>query len=271
LPRIAAARIIRPVARRIHVKTLRAAEMIPVDPAQAHHARDVLRLADGARVEVFDDAGAVGTGVLVYDGSRGAAVRVESIDPGGAPAAGRFLWTVASAVPKGERADWMVEKLSELGAAAFVPLAAARSVVLPEGRNKRERWLRIATESAKQSRRVGVMRVGELLTTERAAKELVIDAGPGSAGWYFSTADGALPVVDAAAAAAGNVTDLALFIGPEGGWTDQEMTTLDAAGLTAVRLTSTVLRVETAAVAAGAVVACVLGMRRRSSQPQSSS
>ena len=47
--------------------------------------------------------------------------------------------------PKANRADWMVEKLSELGVDQFIPLAAARSVVLPEGKNKLERWQRLST------------------------------------------------------------------------------------------------------------------------------
>src|SRR6202011_2416558 len=133
-----------------------------LDPSQARHAREVLRLPDGHPVEVFDDQGIVGTGVLVFEGPRDALVRVQQTSAEKPPA----TWSVASAVPKGERADWMVEKLSELGAAAFIPLIAARSVVLPEGRNKRERWVRIATESAKQSHRPGVMRIDELSPLE---------------------------------------------------------------------------------------------------------
>src|SRR5687767_15989799 len=98
---------------------------------------------------------------------RTASVRVGSVDEAGP----RGLdWTIAAAVPKGDRADWMVEKLSELGVEEFIPLASARSVVLPEGRNKRERWVRIATEAAKQSRRGGVMRVGELTPVAEALK-----------------------------------------------------------------------------------------------------
>ena len=117
--------------RRIHVSHISPGD-IPLDPAEARHARDVLRLESGAAVEVFDDAGAVASGELILAG-RTASVRVGSIGAAGPP---RGLdCTIAAAVPKGDRADWMVEKLSELGTAEFVPLAAARSVVLPEGRN----------------------------------------------------------------------------------------------------------------------------------------
>ena len=239
--------------RRIHVPSLAPGDT-PLDPIQAHHARDVLRLADGADVEVFDDAGHVARGVLLVD-SAGVVVRVERVDqtPDGASA---VRLTVAAAVPKGDRADWMVEKLSELGVVEFIPLAAARSVVLPEGRNKRERWGRIATEAAKQSRRAGVMRIGELTPLAEALKT-------DRASWYLATEAGVATfgigeLVNALAPAA----QVRAFIGPEGGWTGEELQQFAAGGGMAVRLTETVLRVETAAVAVAAVVGSLAAGRR---------
>ena len=147
------------VLRRVHTPLLRVG-LVELDQAGSRHARDVLRLAVGTEVEVFDDAGAVARGEIETLEPL-VTVRVDSIDAGGDGGNAPEI-TVAAAVPKGDRADWMVEKLSELGVSRFVPLATARSVVLPEGRNKRERWSRIASESAKQSRRRGVMRIEEL-------------------------------------------------------------------------------------------------------------
>ena len=244
--------------RRVHVPSVQPGE-ISLDAGQARHARDVLRLESGATVEVFDDAGTVATGELVIAG-RDVIVRVDARDV--TRAAGDALaWTIAAAVPKGERADWMVEKLSELGTTAFVPLATARSIVLPEGKNKRERWARIATEAAKQSRRAGVMRVGELMTLDAVLTDL---AGTSNAtGWYFSTAADAKPVGEAADALPPGTRSIIAFIGPEGGWTDGELSRFAAAGLTPVRLTATVLRVETAAVAAAAVIGAVVVPRMR--------
>ena len=248
--------IIPGVLRRVHVPILSVGR-VTLDESQARHAVDVLRLATGTAVEVFDDAGRVATGELVIDDDDDVFVTVESIhDARASGGASRLEWTVAAAVPKGERADWMVEKLSELGTAAFVPLAAARSVVLPEGKNKRERWARIATESAKQSRRAGVMRIGELTTVDALLASL--NTSSDAAGWYFSTADDAALVVDAAAALPAGVRSVTALIGPEGGWTPDELSRFAAAGLTAVALTHTVLRVETAAIAAAAVIGAVV-------------
>jgi 16S rRNA (uracil1498-N3)-methyltransferase len=233
------------VIRRVHTQLLREGDVV-LDAAAARHVRDVLRLTEGTRVEVFDDDGAAGDGVIVAT-SPDVVVRVERVT---AADGAEVELIVAAAVPKGDRADWMVEKLSELGVARFTPLAAARSVVLPEGKNKRDRWTRIATEAAKQSRRRGVMRIDSLTPLDEAIR----DAGEDGA--YLSTAPDAVSMVHALAAHPRG--RLVLFIGPEGGWTDEEMRAFAQAGMQGLRLTATVLRVETAAIAAAAVAASVL-------------
>lgn len=230
--------------RRLHVPTLTPGD-IELDPVQAHHARDVLRLRDGQTVEAFDDQGATATAALVWRGAQGAAIRVNDVRP---PAKPTRRLTVTAAVPKGERADWMVEKLSELGVDAFIPLATERSVVLPAGRGKHDRWVRIATESAKQSRRAGVMRIEPLTSI----KDLIERKLPHA--WVLSTGPGAVPIREAFNELP-TYGDLTLLIGAEGGWTEQELELFRTRGIRAVRLTRTVLRIETAAIAAAAIIA----------------
>jgi 16S rRNA (uracil1498-N3)-methyltransferase len=219
---------------------------VPLDPVQARHARDVLRLEEGTAVEVFDSEGGVATGSLKFGAEGAVFVTVKAVSQ---QAEGPMRILVASAIPKGERADWMVEKLSELGVATFIPLAAERSVTLPKGGSKFERWARIATESAKQSRRAGVMTIEPLTGVE----ELL--AG-GRKGYLLSTVSDSRAMAGVLADAGG---DVLLAIGPEGGWTDRELIKFKEAGYTAVRLTSSILRTETAAVAAAAVVAVMKG------------
>ncbi|HEX4125198.1 MAG TPA: RsmE family RNA methyltransferase, partial [Tepidisphaeraceae bacterium] len=217
-----------------------------------------LRLPDGAAVEVFDNAGNTAGGTLGYPDDRQAVVAVESVRPAG-PAGARL--TVASAVPKAERADWLVEKLSELGVARWLPLATERSVVLPSGTGKRQRWMRIATESAKQSRRDGVMAIDELTPLPAA----IAATGQRTHGctseawaWVLSTVGDARPVAKVLVSPL--PAELTVFIGPEGGWTDAELRQFTTARIVSVRLGDTVLRVETAAIAAAAIVA---GMSER--------
>jgi 16S rRNA (uracil1498-N3)-methyltransferase len=235
------------VPRRFHTPRLSVGE-IRLDAVQAHHAREVLRLSEGDWVELFDSDGAVAPGLLVFQGSRDVIVRVDRLADPLTHDEPRVI--VASAVPKGERADWMVEKLSELGVAVFVPLMTERSVVKPDGKNKFERWNRIATESAKQSHRNGVMRIEELVSV----KEFVAKRMQGSGGAVFYLSSGSQSSV---------LTDLLvdikpskeriLLIGPEGGWTNAEMESFDEMGVIGAKLTSTILRVETAAIAAAGI------------------
>jgi 16S rRNA (uracil1498-N3)-methyltransferase len=231
------------VVRRIHVHHLAPGE-VQLAPAEAHHARDVLRLAEGTSVELFDDAGQAAAGIVTSVGPQGMTVRVETVTRG----EDGLNLTIAAAVPKGDRADWMVEKLGELGVQNFIPLATARSVVLPAGKNKTQRWARLAIESAKQSRRVGVMRIAELTPLDQAIRST-------AAGWYLSTRADALPISRQLKQPIPTPA-LTLFIGPEGGWTNEEITAFDAARFTDVGLTRTILRVETAAIAAAAMIAC---------------
>jgi 16S rRNA (uracil1498-N3)-methyltransferase len=233
------------VLRRVHTPKLYVGR-IELDPAGSRHARDVLRLAVGVEVEAFDDAGGVARGTIASL-EPAVVVQVDSINAWDDPNVTRI--TVAAAVPKGDRADWMVEKLSELGVARFVPLATARSVVLPEGRNKRDRWIRIATESAKQSRRRGVMQIEELMKLDSAMTQAATRS------FVLSTDAAAIPILEPMRDAPRAVT---LFIGPEGGWTDEELALLRRHDVVPVKLTDTVLRVETAAIVAAGVVATAL-------------
>src|SRR2546421_343871 len=129
--------------RRIHVPNLVIGQNA-LSQSEAHHARHVLRLPEGTEVELFDSAGQTARVTLHYPDPNRAIAQVATITK----ASGRaFRFTIASAVPKGDRADWMIEKLSELGTTEFIPLRTARSVVHPEGKGKLDRWRRIALES----------------------------------------------------------------------------------------------------------------------------
>ncbi len=209
----------------------------------SHHAKKVLRLKTGDAVELFDDAGNVGQGEITNDASDGLIVRIDT-QAHGKPAVGFEPSPVhiASAVPKSSRADWMVEKLSELGVARFTPLATERAVVLPEGVGKIGRWQRIAEEAARQSGRVGVMAIDPLTRLDKMLA--------GEPGFFGSTASPAVPLAGAIAAAVSPVT---ILIGPEGGWSDAEIARLLAAEWRAVTLGPTVLRIETAAIAAAVI------------------
>ncbi len=222
---------------------------IELAAAPAHHLRDVLRLSAGAELEVFDSAGGSGRGRIASIAPGGVSIQIEQINP---PLAQRPPVVVAAALPKGTRADWMIEKLSELCVDRFIPLAAQRSVVLPRGEAKVQRWRRLAEESARQSGRRYVMRI-DALAEPRAVLEQARNEN--MTPWYLSPADDAVPIFELCAAMPAG---LVFLVGPEGGWSPAEIEAFAAARIPAARITLTILRVETAAVAAAAIVQSAL-------------
>jgi len=235
------------VIRRLHVSRISLGK-VELDPAQSHHATRVLRLELNDPVELFDDEGAVAAGVIVSI-EPGVTIRVDELREASKR---QHHLTVAAAVPKGDRADWMVEKLSELGVDLFIPLEAARSVVLPGGKNKIDRWRRLAVESAKQSRRTGVMEIQELAPLKNA----LAHATQQGIAWCLSTQPSAQPIMNLLKE---NLPEkLTVFIGPEGGWTDEELSQFETAGAKHIGLTASILRIETAAVTTAAVIQCAI-------------
>jgi 16S rRNA (uracil1498-N3)-methyltransferase len=163
------------------------------------------------------------------------------------------LLTLATAVPKGERAEWLVEQASQLNVAKLQWLACDRGVVKPrEGGAKLDKWRRLAVESAKQCRRLHLMAVEEL-----AGLEEVLKKARGDKILWLEPREGdaSAKVAEAMQGWSGNVLAL---IGPEGGWSQREFALLEAAAqrneLLRVRLTTTVLRIETACAAIAALV-----------------
>ena len=152
--------------------------------------------------------------------------------------------TVGLAVPKGERADWAVQKLTEVGVDRIVPLVADRGVVRPDAERAGRllaRWRAVARSAAMQSRRLWLPEIGEpesvrgmLAGTDRSVRH---SSSPAPA---LAEAGGAPPDLECPT----------ILVGPEGGWSEAERS-----GATAlVGLGPTVLRTETAAVVAGSLL-----------------
>jgi 16S rRNA (uracil1498-N3)-methyltransferase len=167
--------------------------------------------------------------------------------------------TLVMAVYKFDHMEWAIEKATELGVAAIAPVIARRTEKhLAEAAAKRaERWRRIAHEAAKQSRRSDVPLIYEptpLAARVRAASEAtrIVLAEQERTTTLRHALDEAM---DAAGA---EMPTLELAIGPEGGWAPSEEALFDANGWRAASLGPRILRAETAALAALAVVASYL-------------
>ncbi len=220
---------------RFLVRDLAPGTEVELPPEEARHAARSRRLRRGDAVTLFDGRGRACRGEIVrVDGSR-VAVRVGPADPD----ASRRTVVIASAVPKGKRLAWMIQKLAELGVSEFVPVAFRRSVARWSAA-KSSRMEKIAIEAAKQSGRSDVM----ALESETSVERLVGFEGR----TFVATPGAALTLIEASkdAPVAGVV------IGPEGGIEPDELRRL---GGTPVSLGPAILRIETAAIAAAAVLA----------------
>jgi 16S rRNA (uracil1498-N3)-methyltransferase len=225
-----------------------AGDIVPLDAAARHHLTRVLRLADGAAVEVSDGRGARAAGEF----GRGE-VRVTGeaiVVPRPVPAV-----TVLQGLPRGRKLDEVLRQVTELGADRLVPVAAARSVTRLEGARAEkavERWRGVARAAAEQSRRVWRPEVAEVVAVSAVGQEL-----PERTQLLIAHVGASRSLPDVVGPGASG--DLAVAVGPEGGWTDAEVEVLRAAGGVPVGLGPTVLRTEHAAAAAVAVLGALSG------------
>lgn len=165
---------------------------------------------------------------------------------------------------KFDRFEWCLEKATELGARKIIPLAAERTdnALIAAAQKRRSRWERILAESAQQSRRLRPPSIGSVVSPEEAFAECAAGAKI-----FLSERREAPPIREALgtiAAARGSSGVAAIAIGPEGGWTDEELAAAVAAGFAEASLGENILRTETAVIAAMAVVSFALGEATRS-------
>lgn len=148
---------------------------------------------------------------------------------------------------KFDRMEWAIEKLTELGVARIVPVAAARSAqhLIKAAPARVERWRKITREAAQQARRI------EPPDIPAAQRVPVITKQLETTGIILSEVEEA---VSLKAALTGVRAPVALAFGPEGGWTEEELEFFKVSGWRSASLGHTILRAETAAIAATAVV-----------------
>jgi 16S rRNA (uracil1498-N3)-methyltransferase len=197
---------------------------------EAHHVLGVLRGRVGDTLEVVDAERRLFVAEL-HEGRE--AVVLQALQT---PAEDAEI-ILYQAVPKGGRMDLVVEKATEVGVTGIVPLVTERGLVKPR-EGKVERWRRVAEAAARQSLRMGVPEVPDPVHFPEAVREV------GESGVLLHNgAD-----LDPLEAVVGGPTGL--FVGPEGGWSEEEMRLAMEAGLAFAQLGPYRLRSETAGMVA---------------------
>jgi 16S rRNA (uracil1498-N3)-methyltransferase len=211
----------------------------------ARHLTRVLRVEPGQRFEISDNRAAWLAEVAEAHGSR---VVFRVIEPVESPASPVRL-TLIAAIVKFDRFEWIVEKATELGVERILPMEAARTEkgLFEASRKRAERWRRIARESSQQARRANIPEILPAVPFENCLAEPADYR-------YFMEEAGAPPLLSVLPERRTAADCVAVMLGPEGGWTDGERRLAAGAGWLPVSLGPLVLRTETAAAAALAVV-----------------
>jgi 16S rRNA (uracil1498-N3)-methyltransferase len=212
----------------------------------AQHLTRVLRVEAGEKYEISDNRNVY---LAEVETARKSVVifqtlsKIESVAP-------PVHVTLCAAIFKFDHFEWMIEKATELGVARIVPVMATRTERgLDKAAQKRiERWRRIGVEASQQSRRAHLPEIDEATPWKEtlatsADHRYALDEDPE-----------AKPLLDALPQTKTPADQVAMLVGPEGGWTDEERSEFAQAGWTPVSLGPSILRAETAGIAGIAVI-----------------
>lgn len=219
-----------------------------------HYLARVRRLRPGAVVTVFDGCGREARARLVRADRNASTLRVDA--PAEAKSAPALPIAVILPPLKGDRTEWAIQKLVEIGASAIHPVLAERSVVAPRGGRadaRRERYRKVAAEAAKQSGNPSIPHIAPIAPLSEAIAALT------GAELKLVFSEGARDAPLARLLPQGSVSSAAVAVGPEGGLTAAELEAAEAAGFARAGLGPRVLRAETAAVTATALLQHTLG------------
>jgi 16S rRNA (uracil1498-N3)-methyltransferase len=216
-----------------------------------HHVARVLRVRVGDEITLFDGAGREAEARVTRIWPAEVLVQVGPVRQASRPP---IAVTLVVALLKGEKMDWVVQKATELGVARIAPVASAHAVVKLEGERRegrRARWEKIAAEAARQSGRADVPEIAE-----------VRDVGVALAlapGWRVLFHEAERGTSLRKVLPADRPAEVTVAVGPEGGFSADEVAAARAAGYAVCGLGPRILRAETAALAAVALIGYALG------------
>lgn len=214
---------------------------------QFHYLSNVRRFSTGDEINIFDGLGNCYKGKIISVDKRSLSGTILSSKSFVKPKTEIVLYT---AIPKGERFDWLVEKSSETGVSRIVPVKYLRSVVTDFSANKLERYKKISISASSQSWRADIMEIENSITfsdaVEKVSKEKnVINILP-----YESEENNKILNVLKQEFENNKIKIVNIFIGPEGGFDNSEIDLALKNNFKIVTLGKNILRIETAVVVA---------------------
>jgi 16S rRNA (uracil1498-N3)-methyltransferase len=222
---------------------------IEIGDPERHHILNVLRLKSGNEVQILDGAG--NSYIVVLGDTRGsfinASIRQHQFHPPTPPHI-----TLFQGLPKSDKMDLIVQKTTELGVDQIVPMLCQRSVpkrTATAHEKHRERWQRIANEGAKQCKRHRFPKIRDARKMSNCL-EMALDLDLSILFWEQEAARGIKEILSHHQ----QVTSVGLFIGPEGGFSGEEVATAIEHSCIPTTLGDLILRTETAAIVSVALV-----------------
>ena len=227
---------------------------VRLKPEDAKHAAQVLRMERGEEFYAIDEGGSRFLAELCEVSKEGCTALLREALPDNEA---ELRVTVYQGLPKADKLELVVQKLTELGAARLVPVKMERCVVKlndKDGQKKQERLQKIAREASKQCKRGGCLEVAapqswKQLRDQMAAHDLVLVPWEDAQGFGLKAAHEAFP----------EAKDIGIVIGPEGGMSENEVRALEELGAKQITLGPRILRTETAAIAAATMAMLLWG------------
>ena len=227
-------------------------ENVVLKGKQAHQIRNVLRMRPGDHVIVLDNHSAEYEVELeLMSKSQITGHVIEKREATGEPT---VQITLYQSLVKQDKFEWVLQKCTEVGVKRFVPLITQRTVIQDPGdisSKKLSRWRSIITEAAEQSGRGLIPELSRAISLEKAIGNL---AGFGCCLIASRQTEGSGVRSALRRSDKGASTTIALLIGPEGGFTEEEMKHSRATGIVPISLGRRILRTETAAVVAASLI-----------------
>ncbi len=237
-----------------YIENAQVGQDFSLDREESRHAIRVLRLSEGDEVCALDGLGGRFSARIRDASPDHTVVAVVDALPSNEP---DVRVTLYQGIPKADKLEWIVQKITELGACAMIPVAMERSVVKSSGKDsdkKRGRLDRIAREAAKQCRRACPARIYDAMRWDQAIDHL---AGHDLILTPWEEARGA--TMQSERDLCPNAKDIAIVIGPEGGMSAGEAERLASCGAHLVTLGPRILRAETAAITSVALAMMLWG------------
>jgi 16S rRNA (uracil1498-N3)-methyltransferase len=230
--------------------------LVSLSTDETHHLVRVIRSKPGDEVFVFDGSGNEYRCSLV--GESAGRARLKVIEPMADIVESPLDLTLGQALAKGEKFDFIVQKATELGVRRIIPIATRHADVKIDQDQivpRTDRWKRISLEAVKQCGRRHLVEISAPI----ALSTMLESEKPETRSLLLVFSERGGSSIDATLTNLGDASAITLLIGPEGGWSDDELDLVEARGGRAVTLGPRILRTETAALVAITLIQHALG------------